>query len=470
MGVSVFWGSLNMSIETSQVAAAATAGAGRVATADVGRYEGKRVRLEGWLHRLRRLGELAFLVIQDYSGSVQAVWEKPDGVLAGAPLESAVRLTGVVRADSRAPGGYEVVADGMSVIAAADPNLPFEVAKPTVDAGLDLVLDHRPLSLRNTAVAAAFRVQATAGRVFRSFLESRGFTEVHTPKIVAAGAEGGAALFPVDYFGRRAYLAQSPQFYKQMLVGAGLERVFEVAAAYRAEEHDTSRHTNEFISLDLEMGFIESEEDVMRLEEEFLAALAVELERRHAADFALLKADLPRLPDLDRGCGGRGRAAGSFPRLTMAQAHAVLEKEFGKASPPGNLDPEGERLLAKWARREAGSDFVFITRWPAVSRPPYAYRDPGEPELTKSFDLLFRGTEITTGGQRIHDAATLEASLAAAGLNPADFAFYTEIFRYGMPPHGGLAIGLERLTAKLLGLSNIREATLFPRDRTRLVP
>ncbi len=436
----------------------------RVAVAEVGRHEGRRVRVEGWLHRVRLLGELAFLVVQDYSGSVQAVWEKPNGGLSGSPLESAVSLVGVVRAEKRAPSGYEVVVEEFKVIAAADPNLPFEVAKPVVDAGLDLVLDHRPLSLRNTAVAAAFRVQATVGRVFRSFLESRGFTEVHTPKIVAAGAEGGAALFPVDYFGRRAYLAQSPQFYKQMLVGAGLERVFEVAAAYRAEEHDTSRHTNEFISLDLEMGFIASEEDVMRLEEEFLAALAAELERRHAADFVLLKAELPKLP------GGAGTAAGTFPRLTMAQAHEVLKKEFGKASPSGNLAPEGERLLAQWALCEAGSDFVFITRWPAASRPPYAYRDPEKPELTKSFDLIFRGTEITTGGQRIHEAAALEASLASAGLDPADFAFYTEIFRYGMPPHGGLAIGLERLTAKLLGLGNIREATLFPRDRSRLVP
>ena len=443
----------------------------RVPVAQIGSREGQRVRVEGWLHRLRRMGDLAFIVVKDYSGLVQAVLERPNGALDGVTLESAVRVTGTVRADSRAPGGFEIILDGLEVIAPADAALPFEVNKPAVDAGLDLVLDHRPLSLRNPAVAAAFRVQAAAGRVFRSFLESRGFTEVHTPKIVQAGAEGGAALFSVNYFGRKAFLAQSPQFYKQMLVGSGLERVFEVGAAYRAEEHDTSRHTNEFISLDLEMGFIESEEDVMRVEEEFLAALVAEMAERHAADFALVKAELPRLPATG-GAGSSGTAggAGAFPRLTMAEAHAVLEKEFGKASPPGNLDPEGERLLSQWALNEKGSDFLFITRWPVESRPAYAYRDPAEPTITKSFDLLFRGAEITSGGQRIHDAAQLEASLAGAGLNPADFAFYTEIFRYGMPPHGGFAIGLERLTVKLLGLKNIREATLFPRDRTRLVP
>jgi nondiscriminating aspartyl-tRNA synthetase len=479
----------------------------RVTAAQIGAHAGQRVRLNGWLHRVRKLGDLAFLVVKDRSGMAQAVWEKPpekavsetaaDGPVAGArapaaaglggawpdnpaliPPESAVAVTGTVRAEPRAPGGYEVVLDGLEVIAAARPDLPLELAKPTIDAGLDLILDHRPLSLRHPPTAAVFRTQATIGRVFRRFLEERGFVEVHTPKIVACGTEGGAELFPLRYFERQAYLAQSPQLYKQMLVGAGLERVFEVGPAFRAEQHNTSRHINEFTSLDLEMGFIESEEDVMRLEEEFLAVLLDELAGRAARTVEARTVEArtvearavearetppPNLPHLLPG-------AGATPRLTLAEAHEILIRHYGHACPPDGLDPEGERLIGRHVAEQAGSDFVFITRWPTSARPPYTYRDPSAPHLTRSFDLLLRGLEVTTGGQRLHNPDQLTASLVAAGLDPVDFEFYLEIFRYGMPPHGGLAIGLERLTMRLLGLANIREATLFPRDRGRLAP
>ncbi|MDQ7794583.1 MAG: aspartate--tRNA(Asn) ligase [bacterium] len=428
----------------------------RTLAAEVPGRTGDRVLLKGWVHAIRPLGGIGFLVVRDRSGQAQVVLEGQDEFLRALPEASAVVVRGVAAAEPRAPGGAEIRQAEVEVVAKAVPELPFEVNHPGLAAGLDTQLDHRVLSLRHPRQAAVFRVQAELVRGFREALRSRGFLEVHTPKLVATGTEGGAELFAVDYFGRRAYLAQSPQFYKQMLVGAGLERVFEVGPVYRAEDHDTSRHLNEYVSLDLEVGFLDGLADLMDLEEAVLEDMFAAVTSSAGDALRLWGAATPRV---------RG-----IPRIRLDEAAAILDRRHGHQIPEGNLDPEGERLLAAEMERDHGCELVFVTHYPASKRPVYAMPDPADPALTLSFDLLFRGLEVTTGGQRIHDGETLRRRLDGRGLDPEAFAPYLEAFQYGMPPHGGLAIGLERLTMKLLGLGNVREASLFPRDRGRLAP
>jgi nondiscriminating aspartyl-tRNA synthetase len=258
----------------------------------------------------------------------------------------------------------------------------------------------------------------------------------------------------VQYFERTAYLAQSPQFYKQMLVGAGFERVFEVGPVYRAEPHSTTRHLNEYISLDIEMGFIESEQDLLALEARLLRHMFARVRERCARELAIYGATVPDVPE-------------RIPQITFADAQKILREQFNKHT---DLDPESERLLCRYAQEELGSELLFVTHYPKEKRPMYAMPDPENPALTRSFDLLYKGVEITTGGQRIHEYERLVESMRGRGLDPANFEFYLEVFKYGMPPHGGFAIGAERLTMQLLNLSNVREASFFPRDRTRLTP
>lgn len=423
----------------------------RVLTRELTRHAGTEVLLQGWVHNIRKIGSLAFLVLRDRAGLAQVVVE--GGLLAALPeLESVLSVTGSVRADARAPGGAELRATGLSVLARAHRLPPFELNRPELSAGPEVVLEHRVLSLRHPKLHAVFTVQSELVRGFREYLRGEGFTEVHTPKIVATGTEGGSELFPVQYFEQPAYLAQSPQFYKQMLVGAGYERVYEVAPVYRAEQHNTSRHLNEYVSLDLEMGFITGEEEIMALEERLLAQMFAGVAATCEAELALHGVTVPEVREI--------------PRIPLTEAQAILERRFGKRLPPGDLDPESERLLCQYV--PAG--MVFITRWPRSVRPMYAQPCAEAPALTASFDLLLNGLEVTTGGQRIHDPELLTESIRGRGLDPASFASYLEVFWHGMPPHGGFAIGAERLTARLLGLGNVREACAFPRDRTRLTP
>ena len=272
---------------------------------------------------------------------------------------------------------------------------------------------------------------------------------------MSEGAEGGTELFKIKYFEKTAYLAQSPQFYKQMMVGAGFERVFEVAHVYRAEEHNTSRHLNEYVSMDLEFGFIENEYDIMDLEEELIKYILNSVEGKGIKYLELLKAKLPKIHE-------------DIPKIELKEAIKIIENKYNKKGLEGDLDPEAEKLICKYAREELGCDFIFITNYPRKKRPMYTM--PLGEEGTRSFDLLFRGVEITSGGQRIHNYNMLISSMKEKGLNPNDYEGYIEIFKYGMPKHGGLGIGLERLTVQLLNLSNIREASLIPRDRTRITP
>ena len=428
----------------------------RVLCSELARHIGTEVTVKGWVHRIRALSQVRFVILRDRSGTAQAVLS---GDLAKSPQlagETAVSITGKVVEASNVPGAVEIQATDVRIEAAPVAPIPFEVNLPEISAGLEKVLEHRVVSLRHPKTRAVFKVQAEAIEGFRQFLRASDFTEVHTPKIVASGTEGGAELFSVKYFERTAYLAQSPQFYKQMLVGAGFERVFEVAAAYRAEEHNTSRHLNEFISLDLEMGFIDGLEDLLSLEERLLKYLLAHVQETCSKQLDMFGVTLPEVA--------------TIPRLRLSEIEAILLKEYGKALPNGNIDPEGERLICQYIQREAGTPFVFATHYPITARPAYALPDPDAPDVTLSFDLLFRGLEMNSGGMRINDYEQLVGNMRKFGLNPDSFANYLEVFRYGMPRHGGFAIGAERLTTRILELGNIREASLFPRDRERLTP
>lgn len=428
----------------------------RVLCSTVSRCEGRQVIIQGWVHGVRHLGQVAFVDVRDRSGIVQCVLEG-EWLDLSLTLESVVAVHGRAVPAAKAANGIEIHADRVEVLNRAASPLPFDLNKKHLKVRLDTMLDHRVLSLRHRKAHSIFTIQSALAGAFRDYLTRHGFTQIFTPKIVASGTEGGSNLFPINYFEHTAYLAQSPQFYKQMMVGAGYERVFEIGPVYRAEEHNTSRHLNEYISLDAEVGFIRSEEELMDLEQELLKHMFDTVARQCENEFNLLEVEPLAL-----------RA--DIPRMTVAEAHRILERKYGKLSPKGDLDPEGERLLCQYVAENNQPGFVFLTRYPREIRPLYAMPAADEPALTASFDLLMGGLEITTGGQRIHELDQLVASIRSRGLNPEHFDSYLELFRYGMPPHGGFAIGLERLTSRLLGLGNVREASAFPRDRNRLTP
>jgi len=419
-------------------------------------HVGERVLLKGWAHTLRVIGKLTFILLRDRTGLVQCKLKGKRGV--GLEEEAALRVIGTVVEDPRAPEGIEVDVEDLQVLSAPIEPPPLQVNRPLelIDIRLETALTHRALSLRHPQIGSVFKVKAELIWAFREFLRSQGFLEVQTPKIVAAGTEGGTALFEVQYFEKKAYLAQSPQFYKQMLVGAGYERVFEVGPVYRAEEHNTARHLNEYLSLDYEMGFIDDFREITKLETELLRFMFEHISRACGGELEIYGAEVPEVPK-------------EIPHLRLSEASEILKARYNKEV-DGDLDPEGEKLICQYAKEEWGTELIFITHYPREHRPMYAMPNKEDPTLTNSFDLLYKGLEITTGGQRIHDYEMLVESIRSRGLDPRDFDFYLEIFKYGMPPHGGLAIGAERLTAQLLGLANVREASFFPRDRTRIVP
>lgn len=431
----------------------------RTLTKDLKSNIGKTVTISGWIHKIRKLGGITFLVLRDRSGLAQAVIEKKEAnkILENLTTESVVRLTGEVAKEDRAPQGAEIRAEKVEVISPVKEDIPIEINKKEMNVNLDTLLDNRMITLRAPRQKAIFNIQAEIIRSFREFLNEKDFTEINTPKIVEAGLEtGGAEMFEFKYFGKKAFLSQSPQMYKQIMVGI-FERVFETAFIYRAEKHSTSRHLNEYLSLDLEMGFIDSYEEVMDLEEEYLSYLMERLNKNNKEDFDLVGAEIPTV--------------GKIPRLKLVEVQKILEKNFGeKCLGEPDLEPKHEKQICEYAKENFGSEFVFVTHFPSKKRPFYAMDDPKSPTETVSFDLLFRGLEITTGGQRLHLYDDYIKKMESMGMNPADFSDYLQAFKYGMPPHGGLAIGAERLTARLLGLENVREASMFPRDINRLRP
>jgi len=433
----------------------------RISTIEVSSHVGERVRVMGWLHSLRQLGGITFLVIRDGWGLVQAVAESGaelDPLQQGEiGVESVVAIEGQVVSEAQAPGGIELHDLHIEVITPVVEVPPISLNKRRITANITTLLDHAPVAHRHPARRAILRLAAGAMAGFRSTLIARGFTEIQTPKIVAAATESGANVFKLDYFGRPAYLAQSPQFYKQIMVGV-FERVFEVGPVFRAEPHDTTRHINEYVSLDVEFGFIENHFTVMALLRDVIAGILTTLTKGYAAELALLGVQMPVVP-------------AEIPHIHFADAQELILQRYGvdvRGEP--DLSPQDERWLGEWAQHEFGSDFLFVTGYPMRKRPFYTHPDPERPEYSNSFDLLFRGTELVTGGQRLHRYSDYLAALEKAGLPLEPFEYYLEAFRYGMPPEGGFAIGLERLLMQLTGAPNIRLTTLFPRDLSRVSP
>lgn len=421
-----------------------------------GAHRNETVQVSGMVHAKRPVGGgLTFLKLRKRDGLLQCTCgERVD--VSKIPEESAVVVTGRLREEPRAPGGVELVAEGIEVLSRPAAAMPVPIPKAKLNVNLDTELGLRPVVLRHLRERSVFRVQECLGRAFRDYLRDQGFTEIHTPKIVHAGAEGGSNIFRLDYFGRKAFLAQSPQFYKQTMVGV-YERVFELAPVFRAEKHSTARHLNEYTSMDFEMGFINSFEDVMAMETGFLQHAMALLREEYAQDVERLGI---RIPDVS-----------AVPCIRFDEAKRLAAERYGYSiRDPYDLEPEEEHAIGRYAREVWESDFVFVTHYPSKKRPVYAMDDPEDPKYTLSFDLLFRGLEVTTGGQRIHDYRAQVAKMEARGMDPADFESYLMAHRHGLPPHGGLGIGLERLTMQLCGLDNVRYACLFPRDLSRLEP
>lgn len=414
-----------------------------------------KVNIQGWVCKVRKLKSISFVILRDRSGLVQCIVDNSKIDISNISLESVVSIIGEVKESNNKLNLFEIVVEDIEVINNSINELPIEVNKERLECNLDTMLSNRVLSLRHPKVNAIFKVQNEIVNGFRDFLNSEGFTEIRTPKIVKEGAEGGADLFEVKYFENKAYLATSPQFYKQMMVAAGFERVYEIGHAYRAEEHNTNRHLNEYVSMDLEMGFINDEKDIMNLEEQMLKYILNKLNIECKEYFELLEVSIPEIEE-------------SIPRIDFKEALNILKEEYNKSDLEGDLDPEGEKLIYKYVKEKYNSEFVFLTNYPRKKRPMYTM--PLGEKGTHSFDLLFKGVEITTGGQRIHEYEKLIENIRYKSLNPEEYESYLDVFKYGMPKHGGLAIGLERITAKLLNLENIREATLFTRDRKRLIP
>jgi nondiscriminating aspartyl-tRNA synthetase len=433
--------------------------AGRVLAADLAAHIGQRVTIAGWLHRKRALKAITFLVIRDRTGLAQVVLTGVGAGTASSGLteETVVQVTGTVRASRQAPGGAELTEPELTALSGPAEPPPFDLYRPTVTAALPMVLDHAPTTLRHPTLRAGLAISAVSAAGFREALDRKGFTEIHTPKIVRSATESGANVFGLDYFGRPAYLAQSPQFYKQAMVGV-FERVYETAPAFRAEPHDTARHLAQYLSLDAEFGFIADHQDVMAVLRDVIAAMVSAAERQAGGAAELLDVRLPVVPE-------------RIPQLHFADAQELIA---GSAhwDPRGepDLSPADERWLGDWAVREHGCELLFVTGYPMAKRPFYTYPDPDRPGCSRSFDLLFRGVELVTGGQRLHRYEDYLAALADRGEDPAAYEDYLQVFRHGMPPHGGFAIGLERWTARLTGAANVRQVTAFPRDVHRLSP
>lgn len=423
-----------------------------------GDLEGKEVTVNGAVHKIRDMGDVAFVILRKREGLVQTVYENGAVGLSlrELPEEATVRVKGIVAKEERAPHGFEIRLREIKVLSRPYEAMPLAINKWKMNTSLETKLDLRPLSLRNIRERAKFRIQEGIIRGFRDFLHEQGFTEIHSPKIGARGAEGGANLFRLEYFHKHAVLAQSPQFYKQMMVGV-FDRVFEAAPVFRAEKHNTKRHLNEYTSLDFEMGYIESFQDIMEMETGFLQYTMKLLQREYERELKLLDVVLPKTEQI--------------PQVRFDKAKELVAEKYQRpVKNPYDLDPEEEVLIGQYFKEEMDADFVFVTHYPSRKRPFYAMDDPADPTYTVSFDLLFHGLEITTGGQRIHDYETLVKKIGDRGMTQEGMEQYMLIFKHGMPPHGGLGIGLERLTMKLLGEDNVRETTLFPRDLGRLEP
>ncbi len=414
---------------------------------------GEVVKVHGSIYKVRKMKGFSFVLLRTKREVMQCIAEET----VELPVEeSCVIITAKVVAEERSKKGYELHIQEIEVLSRPQEPSPIVINQKLVDTSLENMLDYRMVTLRNEKQRAMFKLQEGICQGFRRFLETQNFTEIHTPKLVQTGAEGGANIFALNYFGQEAYLAQSPQFYKQMMVGV-FERVFEIGPVFRAEKHDTSRHLNEYTSVDFEMGYIQSFEEIMEMETGMLKYTLNHLLEHYEAELELLKVNLPVIEEI--------------PVVTFHEAKELVSKEYNRPiTDMEDFEPEEEKLLYECIYKRTGSEFVFVTHYPSSKRPFYAMETPGNPEVTESFDLLFRGLEITTGGQRIHGYEAQVEKMLRREMTVELFESYLMMHKYGMPPHGGMGLGLERFTAKLLGYENVRYTTLFPRDIHRLTP
>ena len=420
---------------------------------------GAKVKVNGAVHTIRDMGTVAFVILRKREGLLQCVYEEgsADFELKDIKEAATVEVEGVLEENEKAPNGIEIRMESVKILSEPeDEMMPLAISKWKLNTSLEAKLNYRSISLRNIRERAKFRIQEGLTRAFRDFLYSQEFTEIHTPKIGAKGAEGGANIFKLEYFHRPAVLAQSPQFYKQMMVGV-FDRVFETAPVFRAEKHNTKRHLNEYTSLDFEMGYIDGFEEIMAMETGFLQYAMNLLKTEYAKEVQILKLEIPDVSKI--------------PAVRFDVAKELVSQKYNrKIRNPFDLEPEEEALIGQYFKEEYGSDFVFVTHYPSKKRPFYAMDDPEDARFTLSFDLLFKGLEITTGGQRIHDYKELVQKIEDRGMTQEGMEQYLDTFKHGMPPHGGLGIGLERLTMQLIGEENVRETCLFPRDMNRLEP
>jgi nondiscriminating aspartyl-tRNA synthetase len=434
----------------------------RTLIGELAEHIGEQVGVRGWVQVVRDQKRMQFLVVRDETGQAQAVLGKDEPptelneAISALAAESAVTVTGTVVADERVKlGGLELQLDGLTVDSPAEPELPI-----AADSALDKRIDWRYLDLRRPDRRLIFEVQTTVEHAMREFWRREGFVEIHTPKLMGSASESGAELFKVEYFERMAYLAQSPQFYKQMAMAAGFGKVFEIGPVFRANPSFTSRHDTEFTSVDVELSWIDSHEDVMAFEESWLAHVLGVVKEQHGEQIEAtfgVEVIAPALP---------------FPRVTLEQAKEML-RESGHESVPGpghDLDPPAERALSALIKERNGHEFAFVTDYPTTVRPFYHMRHPDDQTLTRSFDLLWRGIELTTGAQREHRYEQLLAQAADKGVETESIQYYLDFFRFGAPPHGGFGFGLTRLLMQLLGQENVREVTFLYRGPNRLEP
>lgn len=416
---------------------------------------GKEISFKACVHKIKNMGKLAFVILRTANDVVQTVWsDKCKDSIEGLREGFFVKVTGTVCENKKEQSGIEIELSSISLISTPAEEYPIKINQGKLNCSLEVNLDNRSVAMRNPREKAVFKIQEAVVHGMHKFMRENGFTEIHTPKIVAQGAEGGANIFSIDYFGKHAFLNQSPQFYKQTCVGI-FDRVYEIAPVYRAEKHATSRHLNEYIGLDFEMGYIDSMYDVMEMEVAMLRAVFEFVKQECAKEIELLEVDVPDIKEV--------------PSIKFADALKLLRGD-NNAVKKMDLDPEDEVALGEYAKEKYNSDFIFVTHFPSSKPPFYAMNSREDSREAYKFDLLFRGLEITSGGQRIHDYDEQVAKMKSQGLDPADFEHYLEAHKYGLPPHGGLGIGLERLVMRLLGLSNVRTASMFPRDINRLLP
>lgn len=422
--------------------------------------EGERegIYTHGTVYSIRDIGGITFIILRKINGLIQCVYDKKgtEEEKKILRIENSVRVKGNLVENEKAPHGLEILVEDIELISVPEKELPIKVNDYKLDIALENEIAVRPIILRNERRRSTFKIEEGLVRGFRKYLEGNDFTEIFSPKIVAAGAEGGSNIFKLEYFGKKAYLAQSPQFYKQTLIPV-YERVFEIAPVFRAEKHNTMRHLNEYISVDFEMGFIKDFYDVINMETGMIKYALSYLKENYKDYLDIVKADVPEFD--------------TIPCVTFKEAKEMASAKYNRPiRDPYDLEPEEERLIGQLFKEDYNSDFVFVTHYPVKKRPFYAMDDPENPKYTLSFDLLFRGMEVTTGGQRIHNYKDQVEKMKSKGLDPADFESYLMLHKYGCPPHGGLGMGLERFTMQLIGLKNIRQTSMFPRDTLRLVP